>query len=232
MPKYRKLHVCTLDSLDIAAMPDDFTRLTWLLLPLIMSRDGTTLDHAHYLRSKLYPLRDDVTTDMVQTAVNWFKDHDMVHAYHAEGRDYLWIPTFAKFQGDTIREGESTFPAPPTHSRPIHEQVTTNSCSQVDAEVDSQVDAEVEQSQSAAAGKVFRAWEQARKTMASPLELEQLGTLLDDYGVDAVLKGIDTSVTANKRERVSLNFLIAILERQKATGDGGGVLVLDPGGVT
>ncbi len=81
-------------------------------------------------------------------------------------------------------------------------------------------------------GEAFRAWEKARKTMASPLELEQLGLLVDDYGVDAVLRGIDTSVIANKRERVSLNFLTAILERQKATGDGGGVLILDPGGVT
>ena len=34
MPRYRKLHTKTLESLDINDMPDDFCRLFWTLLPL------------------------------------------------------------------------------------------------------------------------------------------------------------------------------------------------------
>jgi len=153
MPKYRKLHACTLDSLDLAAMPDDFTRLMWLMFPLILSRDGTTLDHPHYLRSKLFPLRSDVSEEMISAALDWFIERGMVKRYKADERGYLYFPTFSKYQGDTKREAESTFPPPPaelvnpdctTNSRPTHEPVTTNSRSQVDAQVDAQVEVDAD----------------------------------------------------------------------------------------
>jgi hypothetical protein len=113
MPKYRKLHTCTLESLDLAKMPDDFTRLTWLLLPLIMSRDGTTLDHAHFLRSRLYALRPDVTLESMSSAIDWFKEHGLLRGYRVNGCDYLWMPSWGEQQGRSDKEAPSTFPPPP-----------------------------------------------------------------------------------------------------------------------
>jgi len=60
MLRYRKLHTKTVYSLDVNDMPDDFTRLFWVLPPLGLSREGTALDHPGYIKSKLFPLREDV----------------------------------------------------------------------------------------------------------------------------------------------------------------------------
>lgn len=40
MPKYRKLWIKTVESHDINEMPDDFTRLLWVLLPLGLDSEG------------------------------------------------------------------------------------------------------------------------------------------------------------------------------------------------
>lgn len=152
MPKWRKLHEKTLDSVDINAMPDDFTRLTWLLLPLILDCKGRAIDNSAWLRSKVYPMREDVTTAQVEQAMCWYAERGMVERYEVDGRCYFLVPTFAKYQGNTDREAESVIPDPvkqaprkprqsvTTNSRPTHEQVTTKSRSDVDA--DTEVDTE------------------------------------------------------------------------------------------
>lgn len=163
MPKYRKLHVRVLESFDFNEMPDDFTRLTWVLLPLVCDKNGCAPYSAQLLRSKMYPLREDVTTEMVARAMGWYESRGMIRRYRADGREFFFIPTFRKYQGDTSREGESYYP-PPTddtdcgevasnsgvshellasNSRPTHEQVASNSCLDVDVDVDVDVDADV-----------------------------------------------------------------------------------------
>lgn len=120
MPNYRKLHVKALESLDINDMPDDFTRLFWVLLPLALDCAGRGLDNAAWLKSKVFPLRCDVEPGAVATAMDWFCDRGMVERYEIDGRAYFWLPTFAAYQGDTSKEARSNYPAPP-------EQVETNS---------------------------------------------------------------------------------------------------------
>lgn len=136
MPKYRKLPVTVLDSLDVTEMPDDFTRLTWLLLPLVVCRHGRAFDVSQWLVSKLYPARTDVDASMVAQAMEWFASHDMIRRYNVNGRHYFYLTNWEKHQGDTGREADSPYPAPPegtasrpvmTNSRVTHEQVTTNS---------------------------------------------------------------------------------------------------------
>lgn len=113
MPKYRKLPLSVIDSLDIAEMPDDFTRLTWLLLPLIVCSEGRAVDNAQWLASKLYPAREDVDASMIADAMNWFAHRDMIRRYNVNGRHYFYLTNFHKHQGDTSREAESPYPAPP-----------------------------------------------------------------------------------------------------------------------
>lgn len=148
MPKYRKLPVTVLDSLDITDMPDDFTRLTWLLLPLVVCRNGRAFDIPQWLVSKLYPARTDVDAGMVAQAMEWFESRSMIGRYEVDGRRYFYLTNWAKHQGDTSREAESPYPEPPTHdqlqtdeivadglepellatnSRVGHEQVASNS---------------------------------------------------------------------------------------------------------
>jgi len=240
MPKYRKLHTCTLDSLDMASMPDDFTRLTWLMLPLILSREGTTIYSGRYLRSKLYPLREDVTPEAIQTSVDWLIEKEMLFPYGYEGRQYLWCPTFRKYQGCTEREAESTFPSPPleliaqfypdghaVQPRAGHDKLMSKSCSQVDAQVDADTNAQVDALTDELVGAVYTAWMEARGGTLNSLEAEEIGGLIDEHGADVVLAGIREAIRGNRRDKPNLNYLRAIVGNTKKPN----TARVDPGGV-
>lgn len=112
MPKWRKLHVKATESLDINEMPDDFHRLLWIMLPLGIDRRGRGLDTPSWIKSKVMTVREDVTPEMITTAMDWYASHEMIERYNANGRAYFWIPTWHAYQGDTSKEAESNFPAP------------------------------------------------------------------------------------------------------------------------
>jgi len=119
MPKWRKIHTKAVESVDLNDMPDDFTRLLWMMLPLILDRRGRGMDTAVWVRSKAMPLREDVTCEMVTEAMDWYAEYGMIERYQANDRRYFWIPTWHKYQGDTRREADSNFPAPPSYADPF-----------------------------------------------------------------------------------------------------------------
>ena len=121
MPPWRKFHTKATESLDINDMPDDFTRLLWVMLPLKLCRAGCGLDSTAWVRSNIFPLRDDVTLDMVAAAMDWYANRGMIVRYQTEGRNYFYIPTWGKHQGDTKKEGDSIYPPPPTNADPAPE---------------------------------------------------------------------------------------------------------------
>lgn len=113
MPTYRKLHVKTVESLDVNDMPDDFTRLMWVLLPLGLCREGRGLDNTTWVRSKIFPVRLDVTDTMITDALTWYADRGMIKRYTVNGRAYFYITTWHRYQGKTDKEGPTSYPAPP-----------------------------------------------------------------------------------------------------------------------
>jgi hypothetical protein len=135
MPRYRKLHVKTTESLDINDMPDDFTRLMWVLMPLGLCREGRGIDNPAWIKSKLFPLRsaEDVTSDMICAAMAWYEQRGMIRRYQVGDRHYFLVPTFHDYQGNTTREAETNYPPPPEEttqdSRPTQDLLTTNSSS-------------------------------------------------------------------------------------------------------
>ena len=110
MPHWRKLHTKTTDSLDLDDMPDDFTRLMWVLLPLKSCRDGRGIDMPQWVMSQLFPLRSDVSLEQVLSAFRWYHDRGMINRYSVEGRPYYEIVNWHKYQGKTDREAESPYP--------------------------------------------------------------------------------------------------------------------------
>lgn len=123
MPQYRRLYVKSVDSQDINDMPDDFTRLLWVMLPLGLDREGRGIDNAGWVKAKVFPLRDDVTNDQVATALNWFSERKneetglgMIERYEVSGRRFFYIPTWHTYQGDTMKETQSVIPAPTLQS--------------------------------------------------------------------------------------------------------------------
>lgn len=134
MPTYRKLHVKAVDSLDINEMPDDFTRLLWVMLPLGLDSSGRGLDNASWVKARVMPLREDVSQSTIEDAMNWYAAHGMIRRYKANGHNYFDVPTWTKHQGDTSKEAKSHFPAyteeaqeESVYSRPTPDLLQTNS---------------------------------------------------------------------------------------------------------
>ena len=148
MPTWRKLHTKATESLDINDMPDDFHRLLWVMLPLGLDREGRGMDNPAWVKAKIMPLRTDVTPEMVEVALTWYAEHGMIERYQVAGRPYFWVPTFAQYQGNTQREAESEYPAPPdqgeSRARLTHDQLVTKSSSDADADADADAEAEAE----------------------------------------------------------------------------------------
>jgi hypothetical protein len=129
MPKYRQLHLKILDSVDVNEMPDDFTRLTWVLLSLIVDSSGRGVDNPAWMRSKMYPLRDDINLDQIKKTMDWFGNHRMILRYSICNRNYFCIPTWPLYQSGTDREAPSSIPAPEqllTNSVPAPDELPSN----------------------------------------------------------------------------------------------------------
>jgi hypothetical protein len=145
MPTWRKLHTKVTRSLDVNDMPDDFTRLLWVLLPLHLDKQGRSIDNASFVKSGTMPMRDDVTPEQVQDALDWYAEHGMLVRYEVDGRQYFYVPTFSEYQGQRRRESESDYPAPPdqVHDE-VHDQVQDQRMSKSRLDVDVDVDVDVE----------------------------------------------------------------------------------------
>jgi hypothetical protein len=127
MPKYRQLHTKIIDSFDFNEMPDDFTRVVWMLLTLILDSEGRGIDNPCWIKSKMFPLRYDVTDEQISNAFAWLAEREMIQRYSVNGRRYFCIPTFKDYQSGTQKEAKSLFPSPPrllqTNSGETPEQV-------------------------------------------------------------------------------------------------------------
>jgi hypothetical protein len=113
MPKYRALYTKIIDSFDFNDMPDDFVRLTWVMLPLILDCEGRGIDSPMWIRAKMYPLRNGVIDSEIRRAFDWFVEHEMIIRYEVKGRLYFYIPTWKQYQKGTQKEAASVLPEPP-----------------------------------------------------------------------------------------------------------------------
>ena len=113
MPKYRALYTKIIDSFDFNEMPDDFVRLTWVMLPLILDSEGRGIDSPMWVRAKMYPLRNGIIDSEIRRAFDWFAEHQMIVRYQVNGRAYFHIPTWKEYQRGTQKEAASVLPPPP-----------------------------------------------------------------------------------------------------------------------
>ena len=135
MPKFRSIHTKIRQSFDFNDMPDDFTRLLWVLLPLGLDCQGRGIYDGDWIKSNIFPLRKNVTTKQIMKAMQWFysrKDDTtnlgMVEVYEVNGHLYFYVPKFKEYQRGFDKESPSVLPDPlQTNSRPIPDQVPTNS---------------------------------------------------------------------------------------------------------
>ena len=113
MPKYRKLYTKIVDSLDFTEMPDDFTRVTWLLLIVIVDSAGRGIYNASWIRSKMFPLREDVDSSKIIKCFEWFQKRGMIKIYQVDNRSYFEVNSFKDYQTGLENEAVSLLPASP-----------------------------------------------------------------------------------------------------------------------
>jgi DnaD/phage-associated family protein len=113
MPTYRKLHTKILDSYDFSEMPDDFTRVFWLLLIVVVDSEGRAIENPSWLRSKMFPLRSDIESQQIECTITWLQDRGLIVRYQVDGRAYFYLKNFKKYQTGTEKEAKSQLPGPP-----------------------------------------------------------------------------------------------------------------------
>ena len=198
MPTWRKLHTKIIESIDVNDMPDDFTRLLWVFLPTQLCREGRGVDNPSWVRARVFPLREDVTIEMIGAAMDWYEQRGMIARYQVSGRSYFCVPTFRRYQGNTLRESASEYPAPPDecahNARPTHEQCMTNSRTDVDADVDVDVDVDAKRPPVAAA---ILLWEAAAGRLISPVEAREILADVETYPEDQIEYAIREAARQN-----------------------------------
>ena len=203
MPQWRKLHVKSIESLDINDMPDDFTRLLWLLMSLVLDKEGRGLDNASWVRSRAMPLRLDVTVEMITEALDWYAERGMIQRYCVNGRKYFHILTWHTYQA-TDKDAPSIYPAPlqensastpdplQTYSRLTPEQVEEKSITDVD--IDKEEDKDKTDS-----GRLFSLYEN-EIGLLTPMINEQINDWIGHYPGQWIEDAIALAVQANVRK--------------------------------
>ena len=120
-----KESVCTSDSID---------QLSWfeevLFYRLMVSCDdyGRFDGRVAVIKNRLFPLKENLTSDEVSHALDTLASVDLVRRYTVEGKPYLYLPTWEHHQ--TIRAKKSKYPEPV-------EEIQTSEiiCKQMNADV-------------------------------------------------------------------------------------------------
>lgn len=249
MPQWRKLHLKTTESFDIQSMPDDFTRLVWVLLPLALDKEGRGIWNPGWVKAKLMPLRTDVHLEQMQGALDWYVEQDMVRVYEVAGRFYFHVPSWHDYQS-TRKESESAYPSPEaatgseqSEGGASAEQVRSKdgaSTEQVgskdgagqaldidededkdkDVDEDKDEDKDKDKDKTSAVAVAFRAYEREIGPL-TPAVRDQVLDAIDDerYPDHWIPEAISIAATANKR---SWRYAAGILRNWHAEGYDGG----------
>lgn len=144
MPKYRQLHTKIIDSFDFNEMPNDFIRVFWMLLIVTADSQGRMIDNPVWVRSKMFPMRDNVKSSEITSAIDWLANRKMIVRYEVDNKGYFYIPSFQSHQTGTSKEAQSLLPAPPepvnSYSGVTPELVQSYSASDADADTYTEAD--------------------------------------------------------------------------------------------
>jgi len=144
MPTYRKLYTKIVDSFDFAEMPDDLTRLIWMLMIVVVDSQGRGIDSPSWLNSRMFPLAPRDLKD-IENSMTWLNQREMIRRYSIGRRNYFDVPTFHDYQTGTDKEAASVIPPYPllqSNSRVTPETVKSRSTPLTDTDTESLTDSE------------------------------------------------------------------------------------------
>lgn len=126
-PKYRQIPTKTPESYDFNEIPTDFGRMFWLLLPVCLDSEGRGQDNTQWLRSKLFPIREDDVSQKIGDIMDWLASRGMIVRYQVDGRNYFYSVNFKKYQTGTEKEAASFLPPPPSLDNATPDLLQSNS---------------------------------------------------------------------------------------------------------
>lgn len=103
--------ICMSDQFN--ALGDDFSRLlaTWVIPHLDMR--GVFYADPRIVRAAVFPMRDDVTVERVQYAINMMREVGLIEVFEAGGKAWMVWPKFAEHQTGLRTDRETTqYPDP------------------------------------------------------------------------------------------------------------------------
>lgn len=107
MARVRSIHPGAPVDEDVATM-SIYARHLWAYLPCHADREGRLKDAPFTLKLAILPT-DDVN---VSSLLDELATHGLIQRYESDGRKFIQIRSFAKYQTPHVREAESTIPAP------------------------------------------------------------------------------------------------------------------------
>ena len=225
-PKYRNIHTKIIDSFDFNAMPDDFTRVVWMLLIVVVDSEGRGIDNPAWLRSKLFPMRTDVELDQINNSFDWLSERKMIIRYEANNLSYFYIPSFKTHQRGLEKEAASLFP-------PCPDQLQTNSGvtldlgksksrseseSESETNTDSYSDTNTKAAQVPELSKIIKFYESEIGLVTKTISDKIISYLDDKTNPQWILDAIRIAVEHNARNWA---YIEAILKRWIAQGNQG-----------
>jgi len=214
MPQYRKLHTKIIDSYDFAEMPDDFCRVFWMLLIVSVDSEGRAMDNPAWLRSRMFPLRDDVSADHIERTLSWLANRKMIVRYQHNDRGYFYVPKFKTYQSGTEREAKSVLPGPDllmSCSGPNQDKITTSSTASVFVVVNESVSDSVNEPDRP---NIFTVYER-EIGLLTPTISDELIQAEKDYPVEWIPDALKEAAKANKR---NWRYALGILKNWAAGG--------------
>lgn len=102
-----KESICTSDDIDALSL---FEEVLYYRLIVCVDDYGRMDARGSILRARMFPLRPEVTLEMVEAALRTLAARGCVHRYEVDGRPYLCLPTWGEHQ--RVRNQRGKYPAP------------------------------------------------------------------------------------------------------------------------
>lgn len=123
-----KESICTSDSIDSLSW---FEEVLFYRLMVNCDDYGRFDGRSAVIKSRLFPLKDNITIKSIDAAINKLVSVELVALYEFEGKPYLHLPSWDKHQ--SVRAKRSKYPQPDETS--VIMQADASKCKQMQADV-------------------------------------------------------------------------------------------------
>lgn len=204
-----KESICTSDTLNDLSW---FAQVFFHRLTVVCDDYGRFDARPKILKSRLFPLRDDVDAAAINTAIQALHKAGLIQLYHVEDKPYLYLTTWNKYQ--RVRAKRSKFPPPEDACRQL--PADDGNCPRNPIQSNPNPIQCESGSDTAAAGRLCRDYEKYFGNLPRAAVEDIQGYL--NEGMEEGLLGRILSETAAAEPRSPVKYMQTVVGRCKADG--------------